>query len=175
MRKNIIYNQCEQHNLDSARHWYERGKQETDPFDKFIDMWISYNAIYGDTHGKHEIDRVANCVGNIYSRNAQKCNILLSTEDAQYFGKRKIVDCKNSEYTTEDSRAKIEYYNPSNYKSCAEAFENLIKCIYKVRCNLFHGDKTPSGPADFNDDTEIVTHAGAVMQSILDIYFSEGH
>lgn len=173
MGKSIIYNQYEQHNWDSASRWYKRGKQETDPFDKFIDMWISYNAIYSDTHGDYEIDRAANCAGNIYSKNVQKYNVLLSTEDAQYFGKRKIVDCKNSKYTAEDSRAKIECYDPSDYKSCAEAFESLIKCIYKVRCNLFHGDKTPSGPVDFNDDTEIVTHAGAVMQSILDIYFSE--
>lgn len=175
MGKNVNYNQCEKHNSDSARRWYERGKQEIDPFDKFIDMWISYNAIYGDMHAKYEIDRAANCAGNIYARNVQKCKEILSTGDAQYFAKRKIVDCKNSEYTTEEFRVKIECYNSTNYKSCKDAFESLIKCIYKVRCNLFHGDKTPSGPADFNDDTEIVTHAGAAMQSILDIYFSEEH
>ena len=51
--------------------------------------------------------------------------------------------------------------------------KNLVACIYQVRCNLFHGDKTPCGPADLSDDAEIVTHAGNALQGILDMYYLE--
>lgn len=163
----------EKHRTNLAKRWYEKGKAENDPFDKVIYLWISYNALYGNVYGKSEKDRAIRCADEIFAENLENGKMLLATEDAQYFGKRVITNCKNIEKTTEEQRDIIANCDYSNYKSCANTMESLIACIYQVRCNLFHGDKTPCGPADLSDDAEIVTHAGNALQGILDMYYSE--
>ena len=167
----------EKHKFELAKRWYLCGKAEDDAFDKFIYLWISYNALYGK-YGEGDKGGTYKLAVESYS---PAYNAVLISEDARYFAINTIKDCRKrkpnkdgkmpEQKTTQE--AKDKYANTE--LSGRERLAGLMMCIYQVRCNLFHGDKMPESPANLNRDTEIVGHAAKVVEQFLDIYFSEEH
>lgn len=144
-----------------SRRWYDKGKPETDEFDKFIYLWISFNALYSEVIAKGEKEQIKGFVNRYYN---PVFDSLISSENNNFFKTTEIKDCKlGNKGSTKRYIETLKGNSNSKNKIIA-----LILCVYQARCNLFHGDKIPQ---DYNDK-QIAMNAGNVLEQFLDIYFS---
>ncbi|MDG6921124.1 MAG: hypothetical protein JRN59_06315 [Nitrososphaerota archaeon] len=132
--------------LELAESWEHRADQEQDPFTRYVALFVSYNAIYnvialednpdvdlttGD--GKRAIDgvqRITDRLGFVQSLEPLLSNYLgmIPLFKEEYWGRKKepVSASLKEAYRKRDAEASLRY---------------LMKWLYKVRCNLFHGVK----------------------------------
>lgn len=60
----------------------------------------------------------------------------------------------------------VDNYNKLCNGDPEERMVSLILTIYQVRCNLFHGSKTPSGPRETRD-SELIESSAEIMEEYL--------
>lgn len=157
--------------------WYKKAINDSNNvFDKFICLWIAFNAIYGRystnstfKNGKKmpkEKAQIKNCIISILNRSENRYQSLLDSKEFLYFSTNIIHDCR----VGSDSNTKVFIKNMnSSSVGFTMKIVNLFFCIYQARCNLFHGNKTP---IDYHDE-EVVTNAANALESFLKIYFEE--
>ncbi len=116
----------------------------SDIFFRFIILWMSYNSYYSNKFPE-ELDR--------------SCLTLLAS-DTRTQG---IYDTKKQQILSDFSHLKSEYCFPRTFVkdmrvSCRakdaifdeqhDTLYDFLNAVYQVRCNLFHGDKTPYSDID---------------------------
>lgn len=47
-------------------------------------------------------------------------------------------------------------------------FEALIRVLYQIRCNLFHGDKLDGNELQRSRNRELITNGNIILQKILE-------
>jgi hypothetical protein len=126
--------------------WYaisqRKSIDQSDVFFKFIAVYIAFNAIY-DCRYEYEHDparKIEKFSEDEFIKMRHK-NLLVA--DTEYYSAVKRLAEKgiiNMQKPKEEPfRIKrLEYLN------------QVMRCIYQVRCNLFHGDKSPGDPRDVN-------------------------
>ena len=114
---------------------------ENEPVMAFIMLWMCYNQYYNRYHKKYERERACEL-----SKNRQMQNI--------YQGhKLKILqEFSKIPYGTE-TRKFVQ--NPLNGKAAMFneekwSLKDFLNVVYQIRCNLFHGEKTP-----YSNDTDV--------------------
>jgi len=129
--------------LKLVTKWFRRSQGESlgklDFFDRFVSLWISFIA-WGKYESKKETDR--NMIEWAKSHLKDKYSGLLNNDSefkgtAQHF-KNVSPIVRSKEYKGSD-RVTI-----TNIKNFDEIFEG----IYVVRCNYFHGYKSPDNERD---------------------------
>lgn len=162
---------------EMAKEWYEQGEAITNVlqngnlfpiYSKFIYYWIAFNALYSATDGNNQSEQIEKFIDNNWddrygemvkdgneNKNFFETKRIVSLNPVQRNKKKKIND------TTEQMATLATNENPK------EKVIALLKCVYQVRCNLFHGEK---GASDY-DDKVIVRNAAETMSSFLTIYF----
>lgn len=159
-----------------AKDWYQKAINNTDVFEKFICLWISFNAIYGkysaysefknDENTPKEKAQIKNCILHILLNSENRYQSLLESQEFLYFSNNVIHDCRPGSNSNTQKNMSIM---KSNSVELSIKIVNLFFCIYQARCNLFHGDKTPY---EYHD-TEIITNASNILEMFLKIYFEE--
>ncbi|MGV9170793.1 MAG: hypothetical protein ACOC38_12755 [Promethearchaeia archaeon] len=133
---------------DFVSEWYDR--YELADFDKFIYLWISFNAYLsqrsGETSGRNMIEWFKENQKSRYLELLQKDEKLRDAVD--WFVGQGVTNMKSG-----------DYYKPENEKD----FENIVEVIYQVRCNLFHGSKS----RDATIDRDIVVNATKVLDGLF--------
>lgn len=118
--------------------WYlDKARVERDEFFKFLCFWICFNAwlCYISNKGRDKemiewlIDPLNNCDLRISFFEIKQKNHLF-VEDLKILVK--MCPIKDSRGTGD-----INIKDPDD-------FENIVKAIYKTRCNLFHGGRSAS-------------------------------
>ena len=115
---------------------------QSNVFFKFIAMFIAFNAIY-DCRYESEYDparKIQKFSDDNFMKERHKN--LLNT-DTEY---KNAVEC-----LAEKGIINMQKSNDEPFKiNRLEYLNQVMRCIYQVRCNLFHGDKSPGEPRDVN-------------------------
>jgi hypothetical protein len=143
--------------------WYERAQMSTDPFDKFIYVWISFEAFASNYTEEDSPFDVRNSLKNdpniviLYK-------ILMKTKPFS----EKIMNLKK-ECPIYDTR-KQHYDDPKFSKTICDPnnFGEVLEVLYKIRNNLFHGGKRP----DKERDRKLATLSFFVLYDLLDTIFT---
>lgn len=126
-----------------AREWLERGKKLADPIDAFSSYWRGFNNLFSSIGHGQERDQIKSYVGaRITSEQSQE---ILDTNAANidYLLSQPVIDMRGN---GKDTSPNIQAFNIA-VDSKAKLSE-LFMVIYQVRCNLEHGQKSPSRDRD---------------------------
>ena len=129
--------------------------------DCFISLWIAFNALLKSKYGESLTDR--KLIEKIILD--EKINKVFNEIKEKNISAQKALKVLG-EYDILDMR---DPYNNTKKVNYDGSFESLIKGLYQVRCNLFHGRK------DVNEDKkdiELVSAAYEVLLPILKGYLS---
>jgi hypothetical protein len=127
---------------DIIRAWHTRATggevDRSDVFFRFVAIWVAFNALYASRHSSDigDLDQVRSFAGD---PDAVDRHRELIRTDAEYG--RAI-----------DSLSQRGVRNLSGYGTRRirdrNSLTDVASCVYQVRCNLFHGGKTPEDPRD---------------------------
>src|SRR4051812_13849462 len=79
---------------EAAHAWFERAGEQTDPFDRFISLWIAFNVLYGSSFRTSERQAIGEFIyGHRLPRN--EAITLLNQPCAQFFRRRVIRDVRS--------------------------------------------------------------------------------
>lgn len=116
----------------------------SDIFFRFIILWMSYNSYYS----------------NKFPKKSDRACLILLANDAKT---QKIYNTKKQQILFDFSQLKSEYCFPRTFVKDMRVFSgardaifdkqhntllDFLNAVYQVRCNLFHGDKTPYSDID---------------------------
>ena len=112
--------------------WRGKAFRERDPFSKFLFLWICFNAWLEHESGE---DRDADMINWLITQTPESSSLVESYEVCRK--KNDIKTCLkflivNSPF--EDSRGQRHITVRDE-----DDFENIVRAIYRIRCNLFHG------------------------------------
>lgn len=148
------------------REWLKRSERAEVPIDdadRFISLWIAFNAWLKKEYGKNTTDKkmVERAKGN--------------TALKEIFRK---LSASDRDFTTNLSKLMryivIDMRDPSNEqreKRCTGDYESFLDTIYQIRCNLFHGSKRVD---EDEKDQELVTLALKLLRPLFK-EFIENH
>lgn len=126
-----------------AREWLDRGKKITDPIDSFSSYWCGFNNLFASAgHGK-ERDLIKSYLGT--SITPEQALEILDTNatNVDYLLSQPVIDMRGN---GKDTSTNIQAFN-ATVDAKAKLFE-IFMVIYQVRCNLVHGQKSPSRDRD---------------------------
>jgi hypothetical protein len=126
---------------DIIKNWFDRATGKTiefSIFDKFISLWISFNA-WGahTTQTNKDRDMIENLKENVILKDTY-IKLLNENSDFKACVKALMEECPVYDDRFIDSR---EYYENAKHFNDLNNFDQLLEIIYQVRCNLFHGRK----------------------------------
>lgn len=160
--------------------WYKFGIEHNNPFFvKFMTLWFAFNCEYKnypgilrDDNGNPRLDRNSKQIDDVeYMKITEWCDARKKKLESIYdevfksplidIFMEKEVDDMRKEHATRINR---ENYNVLKYS--VDEYERtlaLFQTMYQVRCNLFHGSKSPNVERDF----ELVRCSGEILEIYL--------
>lgn len=138
--------------LEKVEEWQDKANREADPFNKYVSIFIAYNIFYNlyakrrtrnfqadFTRGDSE-----RAIATLSLINADQLFRLIESDFREYIS---IIPVFREEYwPTRNSSRRVpisEALKDSFYtRNTKKAIDMLIKWLYKVRCNLVHGEKS---------------------------------
>jgi hypothetical protein len=124
-----------------AQEWLERGRQEKDPFNAFSNYWRGFNHLFSGNGGERNL--IASYLDNsideqtaaeLISRFSQESKVLLNTP---------VIDMRGNGRSTQ----RFQHQFCTEITAVGKLIA-LFMIIYQVRCNLEHGQKSPSRERD---------------------------
>lgn len=123
--------------------------------DCFISLWIAFNALLKSKYGEKLSDK--ELIGKIILD--EKINKVFNEVKEKNISAQKALKVL-SEYDILDMR---DPYNNTKKVNYDGSFGSLIKGLYQIRCNLFHGRK------DVDEDKKDIELVGAAYEALLPI------
>ncbi len=128
----------EQRIKNLVKTWHAKAKFEQDPFAKFLFLWICFNAWIDYRSGEFLDSKM---IEWLIGPTSSTSDLILSYENAKktepFRRSLKTLVGMSPIKDSRDSRNQIRIKDEND-------FGNIVKGIYKVRCNLFHGGKEPN-------------------------------
>ena len=129
-----------------AREWLERGYQAISPIDAFTDFWRGFNNLYAAARNRDiERNKIRMYLDQAVSSNDAQEILGVDDPALEYLLSRPVVDMRG---TGRDTLPAIEAFVTAT--SPKVKLVELFMIIYQVRCNLEHGDKSPTVDRDIN-------------------------
>lgn len=139
---------------DLINVWYEKAKRENNPFSRFVFLWFCFNA-WVAYRSNAETD--AAMINWLVGRSPENSDLVSEYAHAmQTEPFRKLVGslvAMSPIYDARDRRPSVAIRNEKDQAG-------VIKAIYKIRCNLFHGGKR----ADNARDQKLVVIAQRILE-----------
>ncbi|MGL5486860.1 MAG: hypothetical protein ACRDC6_11305 [Shewanella sp.] len=126
-----------------AREWLERGLERNDPIDLFTDAWRGFNNLFYIEPGHTERDKINSYLSTKVNEKVAQELIEGHKTEIEYLVSQPVIDMRGNGRNTAES---INEFNISG--SNLEKLQALFKIIYQVRCNLEHGQKSPTRERD---------------------------
>lgn len=166
-----------------SKVWFERGEDEADIAFKFISYWISFNGLYGqfyldgNENRRSERDQIRNLIDN----NNEKLvglfdfehddRLAIFLEAPVLSGHKDGRSVENAHYgrvnDDDPNRFAIRFYRTliDVRRPTIDRLKALMVTIYQVRCNMFHGGKTPYPDRNYR----LVDSSQYVLKKVLDV------
>jgi hypothetical protein len=144
-----------------SREWLDRGLNQRDPIDCLNNCWIGFNSLYSSGVSGTEVDLIKRFIDtNVDIETAQK---LLDNHKREitYFMSRPVIDMR--------SNGRSSQRDINTYKSATSAItklKSILMVVYQVRCNLMHGQKSPSRERD----VILCKHSWPFVAELVDKY-----
>jgi hypothetical protein len=125
------------------KEWLQRGEQSADPFEALSNHWRAFNHLFAESKGGTERDKIEAFVKARLTDESAARILQARSEEVRCLTSEPVVDMRgNGKDTTSQMEA---------FASSGSALERLVAiCLitYQVRCNLEHGQKSPSRQRD---------------------------
>ena len=143
-----------------AREWLEKGDARGDPVDRFADYWRAFNNLYSSVAGRSEPERILAYLEQYVSEERAAAILQERQGEAHYLLSAPVVDMRSNGRDTSECIEKFMKADSSLGK-----LQQLFRVVYQVRCNLEHGQKSPS------DDRDVLLcqSAGPVVADVVRI------
>ncbi len=125
-----------------ASAWLNRGNAQEDPIYVFQDFWIGFNNLYNNSSSSKESEKIKTWIEDNVSEGESQQILQDYVLDVDYLLLEPVINMANGKEIT-SNRTSFESAVDSKMK-----LKELFMIIYKVRCNLLHGQKTPSRERD---------------------------
>lgn len=146
-----------------AQRWYRKAINADDNYERFVFLWFAFNALYNEFFSDSERKAIGDLVySDFYRINSARIKDILKTSHAEFFQKRIIRDFRGNGFDTSESAAVLRSSDYSQNKRP----NNLLKILYQVRCNLFHGNKMFGR----DSDDEVVANAAFALTGIIEAF-----
>lgn len=136
--------------LEKVKEWQTKAGSETDPFNKYVSLFTAYNIFYnlyakkkGTTQNvdfaSGDSKRATDTISVI---DVDRLFLLIESDLKEYLS---IIPVFREEYwKIKDVRVPISERLKKSFeaKDKAHTLDLLIRWLYKVRCNLVHGEKS---------------------------------
>ena len=142
-----------------SKEWLERALNSQDPIDLFTDSWRGFNSIYYQNTGGSELNKIHNFLTRSIPEETARELINNHTAEITYLMSQPVIDMRGNGRNT---RLTMEEYKTSD--SNTEKLKALFTIIYQIRCNLEHGQKSPSRERD----VELCNSAWPLVAEIVD-------
>lgn len=128
-----------------AQEWLDRGRTTPDPIDAFSNYYKGLNNLFSSITSGPERDKIQNLIQNkiseknateILNTHSKNVDILISIP---------VIDMRGN---GKDTSEYITSYNSE--KDDIAKLKNIFMIIYQIRCNLEHGQKSPSRERDIS-------------------------
>lgn len=145
------------------RTWRGKSHNEGDQFASFVFIWFCFNAwmeyISNENTDKKMINELAGRKHNMHSL-FWAYDAAVSANDEFLKRDIKALVYMSQEKPIEDVRKNPPKREPPIIIKSENDFENIVRAIYRIRCNLFHGGKD----ADDIRDQVLVKRAAMVLR-----------
>jgi hypothetical protein len=138
--------------LEKVDEWQAKARSDTDPFNKYVSIFIAYNIFYNLYAKKKSAGAYADYSGRdshnaIATISLTKPDQLLKSLGPDLREYLSIIPVFNEEYWPKQSSSRsVPIARTLKASFCdGDAWNTvdlLIKWLYKVRCNLVHGEKS---------------------------------
>jgi hypothetical protein len=154
--------------LKKIEEWKRKASHENDPFDKYLSIFIAYNIFY-NLFKKTEEPSADLTFGD--SERAIETQALVANEDLFQTLKPELKDylglifVYREEYWGRAERVPISQTlrEAFNHDDAKTSIEMLLKWLYKVRCNLIHGEKN----YDDKKQKKLLKHSSSLLERVL--------
>ena len=126
-----------------ALEWYDAGTKAIDPIEKFTNFWRGFNYLFFRECGRDERRKIRSFLGRMLDETAAQKLLALHETQIDYLLSQPVVDMRGN---GKDTRKNIDAFNSAT--SSMRKVEESFMVIYQVRCNLEHGQKSPSSARD---------------------------
>jgi hypothetical protein len=163
--------------LQKVKEWKEKANSESDPFDKYLSMFIAYNIFYnlyerkrtndmeidfsdGDSRRAIDVVQLTNPT-ELFDEISNELGLYLKIIPVfrEEYWPRKILRDGSQGLPIADSLKVAFRENAKN-----EVVELLFKWLYKIRCNLVHGVKSYKD----TDQGKLLRMSSQLLDRILD-------
>ena len=143
-----------------AREWLELGHVSTSSIDKVTNYWRGFNALYAAKRSdKDERTKIRNYLEQTFSTLDAQEVLAVDDKALTILLSREVIDMRGN---GRDTLPAMKEFDASSdpIRKLAE----LFMVIYQVRCNLEHGDKSPTDKRD----TDLCRASAPFVAAVLD-------
>ena len=126
-----------------AREWLGRGIKEIDPIDAFSNFWRGFNSLFFGASQGNERDKIKTFLDQSISEADAKTILQDYASEVFYLLSQPVIDMRGNGRNTAEN---IQAFTTAT--SSLVKLQEVFMIIYQVRCNLEHGQKSPSRERD---------------------------
>jgi len=142
-----------------AKEWLNRGLERVDPIDLLTDSWRGFNNLFYHSTGGSEREKIQNYLSGNLSEDSAKKLIDSHPQEIKYLLSQPVIDMRGN---GKDTEASMNKFNSSS--SHIEKLNSIFAIIYQVRCNLEHGQKSPTRERD----VELCSSSWPLVAEVVD-------
>lgn len=151
--------------MKKVSEWKEKAKNESNPFNKYFTLYVAYNIVYGyfgenRFRDRDNADRIVRKIENPEKFIGSIEGLLEEYLHLIPVFREEYWDQGNERIGSGIDAQLKKAYQERNYE---ETLRQLNRWLYKVRCNLFHGDKYLEP-----EQEKIALLSSGLLESIID-------
>jgi len=143
-----------------AEEWFKRGHEANNPLDAFNHFWVAFNNLYSSQNGRFEPQKIKNYLSShvsedvaleLLERHSDKIDFLISQP------------VKHIPENGQDTQGHVDAYTGS--ENPIDKLKSIFMIIYQIRCNLIHGQKSPSRERD----VELCNNSCGILSAVIEL------
>lgn len=142
-----------------AQEWLQKSLETEDPIDGFSNLWRAFNNLYYPVNGAHERTKILRFLEESVDEELAADLLTEHEDEVRYLLGDPVIDMRGNGRNTAQH---IEAFQLGD--TYLDKLKELFMIIYQVRCNLEHGQKSPSR----DRDVELCRSARPIVEWIVE-------
>ena len=142
-----------------ARKWLQRSREAEDPIDGFSNAWRAFNHLYFPVDGNNERDKISQYLEAGVDEDAAARLIADYNCEVSYLLADPVIDMRRN---CRNTAKNVQAFQGE--ETALGRVKELFMIIYQIRCNLEHGQKSPSRERDI----ELCRAAYPLVDQVVD-------
>lgn len=143
-----------------AREWFVRGNETTDPVEAFANYWRGFNNLYFAVGNGIERDKIRLILSQSISLAQADEMLQANASGISYLLSQPVIDMRGN---GKDTTLYIHAFEVAT--DALAKLKEVFMVIYQVRCNLEHGQKSPSSERDI----QLCQYASPLVAQVVDL------